>query len=60
LSFIQHYLLKGFCLGGIEGLTGSVSMAFYDFMKYAKLWEMQHVKESQAKYLRSATRSGHS
>jgi len=60
LSFVQHYLLKGFCFGGIEGLTGSVSMAFYDFMKYAKLWEIQHLKESQAKYLRSATRSGHS
>lgn len=59
LSFIQHYFLKGFCLGGIEGLTGSVNIAFYDFMKYAKLWEMQHLKEAQSKYFSPATRDGH-
>lgn len=42
LTFIQHYLFKGFCLGGVEGLVGSVNIAFYNFMKYAKLWEMEH------------------
>lgn len=59
LSFVQHYLLKGFCLGGIEGLTGSVNVAFYDFMKYAKLWEMRHLKETQSKYFSPAARNGH-
>lgn len=58
LSFIQHYLIKGFCMGGVEGLSSSVNFAFYDFMKYAKLWEMQHLKEAQLKYFRSATRHG--
>ena len=59
LSFIQHYFLKGFFLGGFEGLTGSVNIAFYDFMKYAKLREMQHLKQTQAKYFSPATRNGH-
>lgn len=39
ITFIQYYLLKGYFLGGIDGLTGSVNIAFYNFMKYAKLWE---------------------
>lgn len=59
LSFIQNYLLKGFCLGGTEGLAGSVNIAFYDFMKYAKLWELQHLKEAQTKNLSPATRDGY-
>jgi len=58
-TFIQHYLIKGYCLGGIEGLTGSVNIAFYDFMKYAKLWEIQHLKEAQSKYFSPVTRNGH-
>lgn len=59
LSFIQHYLLKGYCLGGIEGLAGSVNIAFYDFMKYAKLWEIQHLKEDQSKNFSPVTRDGY-
>lgn len=57
LTFIQYYLLKGFFLGGIDGLAGSVSIAFYSFMKYAKLWEMQNLKEAEVKYFSAATRS---
>ena len=56
LTFIQHYLFKGFFLGGFDGLAGSVSIAFYNFMKYAKLWEMENLKEAEAKYFASATR----
>lgn len=59
LTFLQHYLLKGFFLGGIEGLTGSVNIAFYNFMKYAKLWEMQNLKEAESKYFSPVTRAGH-
>ncbi len=56
LTFIQYYVLKGFFLGGIDGLVGSVNIAFYSFMKYAKLWEMQNLKEAEAKYFSAASR----
>lgn len=58
-TFIQYYLLKGFFLGGIEGLTGSVNIAFYNFMKYAKLWEMENIKEAETRYFSVATRGVH-
>lgn len=58
-TFIQYYLLKGFFLGGIEGLTGSVNVAFYNFMKYAKLWEMENIKEAETRYFSVATRGVH-
>lgn len=56
LTFIQYYVLKGFFLGGIEGLAGSVNIAFYNFMKYAKLWEMENIKEAESRYFSVATR----
>ncbi len=59
LSFVQHYILKGFCLGGYEGLNGSVTIAFYDFMKYAKLWELQHLKQTQSGSLSAVARNPH-
>ena len=57
LTFIQYYLFKGFFLGGIDGLAGSINIAFYSFMKYAKLWEMKNFKEAETRYFGSATRS---
>lgn len=56
LSFVQCYLLKGFFLGGSEGLLGSINFAYYNFMKYAKLWELENLKEAEARYFHPVTR----
>lgn len=42
--FVQHYFFKGFMLDGSAGFIGSINLAYYHFMKYAKLWELQHNK----------------
>ncbi len=41
LAFVQHYFLKGHLLDGLDGLLTSMNAAFYAFMKYARLWELQ-------------------
>jgi glycosyltransferase involved in cell wall biosynthesis len=41
LTFIQYYFFKGYFLGGVDGLLTSFNAAFYNFMKYAKLWEFK-------------------
>lgn len=42
LRFLWSYLVKGgFRLGG-HGLVHSMLKATSDFMRYAKLWEMEH------------------
>ena len=41
VSFLQCYLGKGCFLDGVDGLLTSMNHAFYNFMKYAKLWEME-------------------
>ncbi len=41
LTFIQYYFFKGYFLGGVDGLLTSFNAAFYNFMKYAKLWELK-------------------
>lgn len=40
VTFIQVYFFKGFFLDGVDGLLSSMNTAFYTFMKYAKLWEL--------------------
>lgn len=40
-SFLRCYLLKGCILDGAEGLLTSMNHSYYNFMKYAKLWELQ-------------------
>jgi glycosyltransferase involved in cell wall biosynthesis len=42
LSFLSCYLGKGFFLDGGEGVLTSMNHAYYNFMKYAKLWEMHN------------------
>lgn len=39
LVFIRSYFLKRSCMNGWVGLMNSTTMAFYAFMKYAKLYE---------------------
>ena len=41
LTFIQHYFFKGYFLGGVDGLLTCFNASFYNFMKYAKLWELK-------------------
>jgi glycosyltransferase involved in cell wall biosynthesis len=49
LRFLQLYLLKGGFLDGTAGLIVCVSMAYYSWLKAAKLWGMQHAQgESSA------------
>lgn len=38
--FLQLYVLRGGFLDGAAGLAVCMSMTFYTFMKYAKLWEL--------------------
>jgi len=44
-TFVQHYFLKGHVLDGIGGLLTSTNAAFYAFMKYARLWELQQHRD---------------
>ena len=41
LTFIRTYLAKGHFLDGFEGVLTSVNVAFYNYMKYANLWDMR-------------------
>ena len=45
LRFIGRYVLKGGFLDGYAGFTYASLTSFYDFVKYAKLWDLdQHSK----------------
>jgi glycosyltransferase involved in cell wall biosynthesis len=44
-SFFQCYIIKGCILDGSEGLLTSMNHAYYSFMKYAKLWEMNQAAD---------------
>ncbi len=43
--FLKEYLLKSGFRDGIPGLVIVVATMFYVFVKYAKLWELIHVKK---------------
>lgn len=47
VTFIQVYFFKGFFLDGIDGLLSSMNTAFYTFMKYAKLWELNRGRKKR-------------
>jgi glycosyltransferase involved in cell wall biosynthesis len=40
LAFIRTYIFKGHFLDGFGGVLTSVNVAFYNYMKYANLWDM--------------------
>ena len=44
-EFIKRYLLKLGLLDGLRGLLWAAFSAFYVFVKYAKLWQVQEQNE---------------
>jgi glycosyltransferase involved in cell wall biosynthesis len=47
LAFLRNYLLKGGVTDGVPGLVISAMNAYYVFLKFAKLWELQGVQGSR-------------
>ena len=45
LAFLRNYVARGGFRDGVAGLTISAMNSYYVFLKFAKLWELQH-KES--------------
>ena len=41
-AFLRNYILKRGALDGIPGLIVSAMNAYYVFLKFAKLWALQH------------------
>ena len=41
LAFLRNYLLRGGIKDGAAGLLVSKMNAYYVFLKFAKLWELQ-------------------
>ena len=54
VSFVQVYFFKGHFLDGVDGLLTSMNFAFYNFMKYAKLWELNRGRGDQVSVCRVA------
>jgi hypothetical protein len=42
LAFLRNYLLRGGVLDGTTGFVISALNSYYVFLKFAKLWELQH------------------
>jgi hypothetical protein len=40
-TFLKMYIGRGGCLDGVPGLILSGLYAYYTFIKYARLWELQ-------------------
>jgi glycosyltransferase involved in cell wall biosynthesis len=49
LAFLRNYLLKGGITDGVPGLVISAMNAYYVFLKFAKLWELQGSKVQEFK-----------
>jgi len=47
--FFSRYILRGGFLDGYAGFTYASLQAFYDFVKYAKLWDLEHGGEDAGK-----------
>ncbi len=45
--FIKEYLLKSGFRDGMPGFIIVVATMFYVFIKYAKLWELTHVRDKE-------------
>lgn len=44
--FVRAYVLRRGFLDGVPGLVIAVATAFHVFLKYAKLWEIQHARSA--------------
>jgi len=42
LAFLRNYILRGGVRDGVVGLIVSAMNSYYVFLKFAKLWELQH------------------
>jgi glycosyltransferase involved in cell wall biosynthesis len=42
LAFLRNYVARGGFRDGVAGLTISAMNAYYVFLKFAKLWELEH------------------
>jgi glycosyltransferase involved in cell wall biosynthesis len=49
LAFLRNYVVKGGFRDGAPGLVISVMNAYYVFLKFAKLWEIDHAKSNGSK-----------
>jgi glycosyltransferase involved in cell wall biosynthesis len=54
LAFLRNYVARGGFRDGVAGLTISAMNAYYVFLKFAKLWELER-KGSQKSEVRSQT-----
>jgi len=45
--FLRAYVLKGGFRDGVPGLTIAAVSSFHVFLKFAKLWELEHVARRQ-------------
>lgn len=57
-KFIKHYVLRGGFLDGWPGFVASAASAWYEFLKYAKLWELRHLKDPDVERGRSSYADG--
>jgi glycosyltransferase involved in cell wall biosynthesis len=48
LAFIRCYIFKGHFLDGLQGILTSVNVAFYNYMKYVNLWDMNTRAQQEA------------
>ena len=57
LAFLRNYLLRRGVLDGGAGLTVSVMNSYYVFLKFAKLWELQHASTAHHEVSKSTKRT---
>ncbi len=50
LRMLKFYLVKRGFREGIAGLIVAINEGFYTFMKYAKLWELEHQQQREKKF----------
>jgi glycosyltransferase involved in cell wall biosynthesis len=53
LAFLRNYLAHGGIRDGVPGLIISSMNAYYVFLKFAKLWELQNTDNAQRSTLKS-------
>ena len=49
LAFARNYILRGGIRDGAAGLVLSALNSYYVFLKFAKLWEIQHGEATAAR-----------
>jgi glycosyltransferase involved in cell wall biosynthesis len=57
LAFLRNYLLRGGIRDGIPGLIVSAMNAYYVFLKFAKLWELQLAETASHDVTKTSTQA---